>query len=182
MERPFPKIFLLFQVTPCLFSFSSHLPRDTLVTSFMVLQLCKHLFSCRRKCGWCEICPVWNPRRLFNGRLALTHHRDQARHVFYDLVNEQRCCETCVCLPLRRGAEGVGGWCLIGIYLPHTQTLHPFCLDCRVLPRELCWTGRNPQISRDCPISLTQNRSGQLPQGCLSFTSYKPITAAKMIT
>lgn len=46
----------------------------------------------------CWICPVWNPRRLFNGRLALTHHRNQAQHVFYDLVNEQLCCETCVCV------------------------------------------------------------------------------------
>lgn len=41
---------------------------------------------------------VWNPRWLFNGRLALTHLRNQVWPVFYDLINEQRCCETCVSL------------------------------------------------------------------------------------
>uniref|UniRef100_A0A8C8MDZ3 Aldehyde dehydrogenase domain-containing protein n=1 Tax=Oncorhynchus tshawytscha TaxID=74940 RepID=A0A8C8MDZ3_ONCTS len=39
---------------------------------------------------------VWNPRWLFNGRLALTHLRNQVWPVFYDLINEQRCCETCI--------------------------------------------------------------------------------------
>lgn len=45
---------------------------------------------------------------LFNGRLALMHHRNQVLHVFYDLVNEQQHCETCVCV-LGGGGCGVCG-------------------------------------------------------------------------
>lgn len=85
----------------------------------------------------CQLCSVWNPRRLFNGRLALTHHRNQARHVFYDLVNEQRCCETCVCV---LGGGLVGGGLVSDRDLSSPP---PLCLDGGALPREQCWTGRN---------------------------------------
>lgn len=61
---------------------------------------------------------VW----LFNRRLTLTHRRNQTRHVFYDLVNEQRCCETCVWV---LGGGRMGVWCLIGIHL-HPSPTHPF--------------------------------------------------------
>lgn len=112
-------------------------------------------FSCGLSRRW--ICPVWNPRRLFNGRLALTHHRNQVRRMFYDLVNEQWCCETCVCV---LGGWWVGVWCLIGIYLsppPHHPT-PPLCLDGGVLPREQCWTGRNlcPDFQRFSHIPYTR--------------------------
>uniref|UniRef100_A0A674P6H8 aldehyde dehydrogenase (NAD(+)) n=1 Tax=Takifugu rubripes TaxID=31033 RepID=A0A674P6H8_TAKRU len=46
--------------------------------------------------------------------MSLPHRRNQTRHVFYGLVNEQRCCETCV-WALAGGRVGVR--CLIGIHL-----------------------------------------------------------------
>lgn len=137
-----------FQITPCLPAYEGF--------AFICLrhnsQLCDSVniyfsFGLNR----CWICPVWNPRRLFNGRLALTHHRNQARHVFYDLVNEQRCCETCVCA---LGGGLVGVWCLIGIYL-HPP---PLCLDGGALPREQCRTGWNlcPDFQRFSHIPYTR--------------------------
>lgn len=45
-----------------------------------------------------EKCRIWNPRQLFNGPLLLTHRRARVPRMFYDLVNEQQCCEICVCV------------------------------------------------------------------------------------
>lgn len=74
-------------------------------------------------CFWSQL--IWKYSLLvwlFNRRLTLTHRRNQTRHVFYDLVNEQRCCETCV---WALGGGRMGVWCLIGIHL-HPSPTHPF--------------------------------------------------------
>lgn len=160
------RYFLPFQITPCMFSLLLICQRNTLGTYLVAVQFCKHLW----RCG--TICPVWNPSRLFNGRLALTHHRDQARHMFYDLVNEQRCCETCVCLSPGGWAVGCGD--LVSdrdLSATHTQTLHPFCLDGRALPREPCRTDRNlsPDFQRFSHIPYTRKFwDGCLGAVCLS--------------
>lgn len=76
--------------------------------------------------------------------MSLSHRRNQTRHVFYDLVNEQRCCEN-----VRLGAWRWEGGGPVSdrdssVCTPSsTPTPHPLCLHGGALPREQCWTDRN---------------------------------------
>lgn len=67
---------------------------------------------------------------------------------FYDIVNEQWCCETCVCVhlcvcvcvcALVSVCTFVCVVCLIGIYLFFPLSPTSFCLDAGSLPREWYW-------------------------------------------
>lgn len=118
------------------------------------------------------MCPV--PRRLFNRRLALTHHRNRARHVFYDLVNEQRCCETCVCV---LGGEWVGG----GLVSDRDLSAHPH--PSKPIPLSGWWStpqramlDRQESLSRfpeilPYPLHKSLEELGVLNDGCKSFTA-----------
>lgn len=105
--------------------------------------------------------------------MSLPHRRNQTRHVFYDLVNEQRCCETCVWALWRwEGGRvgGVGVRCLIGIHLcvhpPPTSTPTPLCGG--ALPGEQCWTDRNlcPHFQKFSLVLRTRAWKGQRLSTC----------------
>lgn len=69
------------------------------------------------------------------------------------------------------GRLGVGIWCLIGIYLPHThKPCTPFVWMAEHSPESHAGqTGISLQISRDSPISLTQESFGTAAWGLFVF-------------
>lgn len=118
--------------------------------------------------------------------MSRPHRRNQTRHVFYDLVNEQRCCETCV---WALGGGRVGVRCLIGIHHPHPHPLPPpppppLCLRGGALPGEQCRTDRNlcPHFQNFSLLLYTRAWEGQhLPTctcTCTAASSLKSFIAS----
>lgn len=107
---------------------------------------------------------------LFNRRLTLTHRRNQTRHVFYDLVNEQRCCETCV---WALGGGRMGVRCLIGIH-PHPSLTRPF----------VCVVEHSPESNADRQESVStfpQILTYPSPEPGRASSVYKHVTAGVLM-